>query len=76
MIPMTLPTKNTGTSAMGGVHLEPLSSTTEHQAPILTGHPGPELRKPDATHQYNCYYHDSGQHESHYTPIDYTPITV
>ena len=34
MIPITLPTKNTGMSAIGGVHLEPLLSTTEHQAPI------------------------------------------
>ena len=70
MIPITQPTKNTGMSAIGGVHLDPLSSTTEHQAPILiTGHPGSEFREPDATHQYNGYYNNSGQHESHYTPI-------
>ena len=76
MIPITKARKNTGMSATGGVHRDPLSSTMEHQAPILAVHPGPEFRKPEATQQYNCYYHNSGQHDSHYTPIYYTPITV
>ena len=71
MIPITQPTKNTGMSAIGGVHLDPLSSTTEHQAPIwlITRDPGSEFWEPDATHQYNGYYNNSGQHESQYAPV-------
>ena len=62
MIPITLPTKNTGMSAMGGVHREPLLSTTEHQAPIwlITTDPGSQFWEPDTTQQDNGHYNNSG----------------